>query len=46
MEKQAVLPDGSLLESDFNDGVLILTLNRPRRFNALSRDSLNARNLS
>lgn len=42
MEKQAVLPDGSLVESDFNDGVLVLTLNRPRRFNALSHDSIYA----
>ena len=42
MERQAVLPDGPLLESDFNDGVLILTLNRPRRFNALSLDTLYA----
>jgi len=42
MEKHAALPDEPLLESDFNDSVLILTLNRPRRFNALSRDSLYA----
>ena len=40
MEKQAVLPCEAQVQSDFTDGVLILTLNRPGRFNALSRDSL------
>lgn len=42
MEKPAAPPEGPLVISDLDDGVSVLTLNRPRQFNALTLDSLNA----
>ncbi|MEO8386159.1 MAG: enoyl-CoA hydratase [Betaproteobacteria bacterium] len=42
MEKNAGLPDGPLVESDMKEGVLVITLNRPRQFNALSLNTLYA----
>ncbi len=40
MEKNATPPEGPLVISDLDDGVIVLTLNRPRQFNALSLDTL------
>ena len=42
MEKHAVSPGELLLRSELHDGVIVLTLNRPGQFNALSLDILHA----
>ena len=42
MEKHAAPPEVPLVISDLDDGVILLTLNRPMQFNALSLGSLYA----